>query len=78
MKRRKVSALQKLKTSKDPLSVSYCMSLPLMKLTTKRAKYFMKDEKKASRVYKKLKLNKLSKDEKRHFKFFKTFLKHRK
>jgi rubrerythrin len=49
-----------------------------MKLTTKKAKYFMKDEKKASKVYKKLKLKKLSKDEKGHYKFFKKFLKLRK
>jgi hypothetical protein len=49
-----------------------------MKLTTKKAKYFMKDEKKASQTYKKLKLKKLSKNEKRHFKFFKKFLKSKK
>ena len=35
-----------------------------MKLTKAKAKYFMKDEKKASKQYKKLKLKKLSKDEK--------------
>ena len=45
-----------------------------MKLTKAKAKYFMKDEKKASKEYKKLKLRKLSKDEKSHYKFFKKFL----
>lgn len=49
-----------------------------MKLTKGKAKYFMKDEKKASKVYKKLKLKKLSKDEKSHYKFFKNFLKMKK
>lgn len=46
-----------------------------MKLTKAKAKYFMKDEKKASKQYKKLKLKKLSADEKNHYKFFKKFLK---
>ena len=46
-----------------------------MKLTKAKAKYFMKDEKKASKQYKKLKLKKLSKDEKNHYKFFKKYLK---
>jgi hypothetical protein len=46
-----------------------------MKLTKAKAKYFMKDEKKASKQYKKLKLKKLSRDEKNHYRFFKKFLK---
>lgn len=46
-----------------------------MKLTRKLVKYYMKDEKKASREYAKLKLKRLSKDEKRHYKFFKALLK---
>jgi hypothetical protein len=49
-----------------------------MKLTKAKAKYFMKDEKKASKEYKKLKLKKISKDEKSHYKFFKKFLKMKK
>lgn len=45
-----------------------------MKLTKAKAKYFMKDEKKAAKVYKKLKLKKIAKDEKRHYRFFKKFI----
>ncbi len=52
-----------------------CFTLDKMKLTKKMAKYFKKDELKASKEYKKLKLKKLSKDEKSHYKFFKKFLK---
>ena len=59
-------------------STALCMLLIQMKLTLKKAKYFMKDEKKASKVYKKLKLKKLSKDEKGHYKFFKKFVKSKK
>lgn len=45
-----------------------------MKLTKKLAKYYLKDENKASKEYKKLKLKKMSQDEKRHYKYFKKFL----
>lgn len=46
-------------------------------LTRKKVIEFLKDEKKASRVYKKLNFNSLSKDEKRHYMFFKKMLKNR-
>lgn len=46
-----------------------------MKLTRVLVKYYMKDEKKASNAYAKLKLKRLSNDEKRYFKFFKGLLK---
>jgi rubrerythrin len=45
-----------------------------MKLTRKKAKFYLKDEKKASKEYKNLKLKKLSKDENSHYKYFKKFL----
>jgi hypothetical protein len=60
------------------LSHTFCMCLILMKLTKVKAKYFMKDEKKASKQYKKLKLKKISNDEKSHYAFFKKFLKTKK
>lgn len=46
-----------------------------LKLTKAKAKYFLKDEKKASKEYKKYGLNKLAKSEARHAKFFKKKLK---
>ena len=49
----------------------------MAKLTCKKIKYFMKDEKKASRGYGKLRLPRLAKDEKRHHDFFKKLSKKR-
>lgn len=46
-----------------------------LKLTKAKAKYFLKDEKKASKEYKKYGLMKLSKSEASHAKFFKKKLK---
>jgi len=46
-------------------------------LTRKKVIEFLKDEKKASKVYKALSLRRLSKDEKRHYLFFKKMLKSR-
>lgn len=46
-----------------------------MKLSPARAKYFLKDETKASRQYKALGFPRLARDEARHAKFFKGKLK---
>jgi hypothetical protein len=40
------------------------------KLTKPKAKSFAKEEKKAAKEYKRMKLNKISKDEERHAAFF--------
>jgi hypothetical protein len=46
-----------------------------MKLTDKKIKEFIKDEKKGIQEYKKYHLNKLAKDESKHLKFLKKRLK---
>lgn len=46
-----------------------------MKLTCERAKYFLKDEEKASREYNQLGFKKLARDESTHAKFFRKKIK---
>lgn len=49
----------------------------MKKLTCKKAKYFLKDEQKASKEYSSYGFKKLSKDESSHAKFFKKKLRGR-
>jgi rubrerythrin len=44
----------------------------VVKLTKKKIRYFMKDEKAAAKTYRKYGLPNLARDESRHFKFFKS------
>jgi hypothetical protein len=46
------------------------MGKKVMKLTKAKILYFIKDEKKAAKIYKNYNLKSLSKDEQRHYKFF--------
>ncbi len=46
-------------------------TMKMNKLTCKKIKYFIKDEKKASKEYGQLGLKKLSRQEGEHYKFFK-------